>query len=83
LPGNGFKRERDFVFDEPDVLDGRSCQNEVLGNLAGDDDASDRSFVGEVLFDPTHVSKKLTYYPVVGAGNFGLDHHVGAVGTDP
>ena len=41
LPGNGLKRERNFVFDEPNVLDGGSCQDEVFGNLAGDDDTSD------------------------------------------
>ena len=46
LSGNGFKRERNFVFDEPNVFDGGSCQNEVLGNFAGDDDASDRGFTG-------------------------------------
>ena len=82
LPGNGLKRERNFVFDEPNVLDGGSCQDEVLGNLAGDDDTSDRGLAGEVFLDPAHVSENLTHDSVVGAGNFGLDHHVGAIGAD-
>ena len=41
LSENGVERERNFVFDEPNVLSEGSCQNEVLGNLAGDDYASD------------------------------------------
>ncbi len=69
LPGNGLKRERNFVFDEPNVLDGGSCQDEVLGNLAGDDDTSDRGLAGEVFLDPAHVSENLTHDSVVGAGN--------------
>ena len=69
LPGDGLELERDFVFNEINVLDGGRRQDEVLGNLAGDDDAPDRSFVGEVFLEPAHISKNLTYHSIIGAGN--------------
>ena len=82
LPGDGLQLERDFVCDEANVLDGGGRQYEVLGNLAGNDDASDRGLAGEVLLDPAHVSKNLAHDPVVSAGHLGLDHHVGIVAAD-